>query len=85
MPDNGVRDLVLVGGGHAHIFVLERCIERGAPDARLTLVVDRRIADAQLRSHLVDRLLEHRLPVLIDEPFRAQPTAQTLADQTTGF
>lgn len=44
MSDKGVRDLVLVGGGHAHIFVLERCIERGAPDARLTLVVDRRIA-----------------------------------------
>lgn len=44
MSGKGVRDVVLVGAGHSHIFVLERCIERGAPDARLTLVVDRRIA-----------------------------------------
>lgn len=44
MSTNGTTNLVLVGGGHAHIHVLERCIEDGPPDAKLTLVVDRRIA-----------------------------------------
>ena len=44
MSTNGTTNVVLVGGGHAHIHVLERCIEDGPPDAKLTLVVDRRIA-----------------------------------------
>jgi selenide,water dikinase len=44
MSTGGDRNLVLIGGGHAHIHVLERCIEQGPPNARLTLVVDRRIA-----------------------------------------
>jgi selenide,water dikinase len=44
MSTDGRKKLVLIGGGHAHIHVLERCIEDGPPDARLTLVVDRRIA-----------------------------------------
>jgi selenide,water dikinase len=44
MSTGNAKNLVLVGGGHAHIHVLERCIEDGPPDARLTLVVDRRIA-----------------------------------------
>ncbi|MGH7401159.1 MAG: FAD-dependent oxidoreductase, partial [Candidatus Rokuibacteriota bacterium] len=41
----GLRhDLVLVGGGHAHIQVLERWAMAPVPGARLTLVVDRPIA-----------------------------------------
>ncbi len=38
------REVVLVGGGHAHIHVLERVLERPLPGARLTLVVDTPIA-----------------------------------------
>ena len=41
----GVRhDVVLVGGGHAHIQVLKRWAMAPVPGARLTLVVDRPIA-----------------------------------------
>ena len=38
------HDLVLVGGGHAHIQVLTRWAMAHVPGARLTLVVDRPIA-----------------------------------------
>ena len=38
------HDLVLVGGGHAHIQVLKRWAMAPVPEARLTLVVDRPIA-----------------------------------------
>jgi selenide, water dikinase len=42
---NSVRhDLVLVGGGHAHIQVLRRWAMAPVPGARLTLVVDRTVA-----------------------------------------
>ncbi len=41
----GIRhDVVLVGGGHAHIQVLKRWAMAPVPGARLTLVVDRPIA-----------------------------------------
>jgi selenide,water dikinase len=38
---SAVRDLVLVGGGHAHVQVVRRWMMRPLPDVRLTLVVDR--------------------------------------------
>jgi selenide,water dikinase len=38
------HDLVLVGGGHAHIQVLTRWAMAPVPGARLTLVVDRPVA-----------------------------------------
>ncbi|HET9854623.1 MAG TPA: FAD-dependent oxidoreductase, partial [Methylomirabilota bacterium] len=38
------HDLVLVGGGHAHIQVLRRWAMAPVPGARLTLVVDRPVA-----------------------------------------
>src|SRR4029450_3941424 len=44
-PADRVRhDLVLVGGGHAHIQVLRRWAMAPIPGARLTLVVDRTVA-----------------------------------------
>ena len=39
-----MRDLVLVGGGHAHVQVLRRFAMRPPPGLRLTLVVDRPVA-----------------------------------------
>lgn len=44
MSANETREVVLVGGGHAHIHVLERALEELLPSARLTLVVDMPIA-----------------------------------------
>jgi selenide,water dikinase len=35
------RDLVLVGGGHAHVQVIRRWMLKRPPDARLTVVLDR--------------------------------------------
>jgi selenide,water dikinase len=42
--DSVRHDLVLVGGGHAHIQVLRRWAMAPVPGARLTLVVDRTVA-----------------------------------------
>ena len=39
-PVAGRRELVLVGGGHAHVQVLRSWPELGLPDVRLTLVAD---------------------------------------------
>ncbi|HEM45826.1 MAG TPA: hypothetical protein ENO23_02160, partial [Alphaproteobacteria bacterium] len=36
-----LRELVLVGGGHAHVQVLRRFMMRPIDGVRLTLVVDR--------------------------------------------
>jgi selenide,water dikinase len=36
-----VRDLVLVGGGHAHVQVIRRWLMRPLPDVRLCVVLDR--------------------------------------------
>ncbi|MEE3326965.1 MAG: selenide, water dikinase SelD [Myxococcota bacterium] len=36
-----LRDLVLVGGGHAHVQVLRRFMMKPMPEVRLTVVVDR--------------------------------------------
>ena len=38
------HDLVLVGGGHAHIQVLKRWAMGPVPETRLTVVVDRPVA-----------------------------------------
>lgn len=39
-----LRDVVLVGGGHAHVQVLRRHLMDPLPEARLTVVVDRPVA-----------------------------------------
>lgn len=44
MSSESTRDVVLVGGGHSHIQVLDHFKRNRLPNARLTLVVDRRIA-----------------------------------------
>ncbi len=44
MSGSETREVVLVGGGHAHIHVLERALQEPLPGARLTLVVDTPIA-----------------------------------------
>ena len=44
MSSESTRDVVLVGGGHSHIQVLEHFTRNRLPNAGLTLVVDRRIA-----------------------------------------
>lgn len=44
MSNKATREVVLVGGGHAHIHVLERALQEPLPGARLTLVVDVPIA-----------------------------------------
>ncbi|MEM9556750.1 MAG: selenide, water dikinase SelD [Acidobacteriota bacterium] len=38
------REVILVGGGHAHVQVLKALAMRPLPDARLTVVVDRPVA-----------------------------------------
>jgi selenide,water dikinase len=44
MDSGNVRHVVLVGGGHSHIQVLDAFAESRPPASRLTLVVDRPIA-----------------------------------------
>ncbi len=44
MSSESTRDVVLVGGGHSHIQVFDHFTRNRLPNARLTLVVDRRIA-----------------------------------------
>jgi selenide, water dikinase len=43
-PPGPPRDVVLVGGGHAHVQVLRRQLMEPLPGARLTVVVDRPVA-----------------------------------------
>ena len=40
METDGPREVVLVGGGHAHVQVLRVFAETPLPDSRLTVVVD---------------------------------------------
>ncbi|MHC5009426.1 MAG: FAD-dependent oxidoreductase [Planctomycetota bacterium] len=44
MSEAGSRELVLVGGGHAHVHVLEHLARETPRDLALTLVVDERFA-----------------------------------------
>lgn len=43
-PPAPLRDVVLVGGGHAHVQVLRRHLMTPLPGARITVVVDRTVA-----------------------------------------
>jgi selenide,water dikinase len=44
MNGNGFRELVLIGGGHAHVQVLEAFAKEPPPDCRMTVVVDTPVA-----------------------------------------
>ena len=44
MGADAPREVVLVGGGHAHVQVLREFAERPLPDSRLTVVVDTPVA-----------------------------------------
>ena len=44
MRPRRLRELVLVGGGHAHVQVLQRFIMKPDPDVRVTTVLDQPLA-----------------------------------------
>ena len=44
VKDGPLREVVLVGGGHSHVQVLEQFATQSPPGSRLTLVVDTPIA-----------------------------------------
>ena len=43
-PVRKLRELVLVGGGHAHVQVLRRLAMAPRPEVRTTVVLDRPVA-----------------------------------------
>jgi hypothetical protein len=61
-------------------MALYQALRAGGPGGS-ELLVDRRGADSEFLSHLVDRSLEKLLPVLIDKSLRASAAPESLPNQ----
>jgi len=85
-PSKPGKHLVLVGGGHAHVFVLEAFARKPEPGLRLTLVARARLTpySGMLPGHMAG--IYPRAVMQIDlEPLARRSGAALVQDEAIGF
>ena len=85
-PSKPGKHLVLVGGGHAHVFVLEAFARKPEPGLRLTLVTRDRLTpySGMLPGHIAG--IYPRAVMQIDlEPLARRSGAALVQDEAVGF
>ena len=85
-PSKPGKHLVLVGGGHAHVFVLEAFARKPEPGLRLTLVARDRLTpySGMLPGHMAG--IYPRAVMQIDlEPLARRSGAALVQDEAVGF